>query len=86
MTLVLQATGRTYLLLVEARNELRLQLPSDAEKAVDELVASIPRVRLRQPELALACGSCGHTDSHHPSIRPLAVCNPLMSSSAGSSR
>ncbi|KAK9807280.1 hypothetical protein WJX73_007465 [Symbiochloris irregularis] len=40
----IQATGRAYLLLVEARNELRLQPPSDVEKAVDELVASIPKV------------------------------------------
>ena len=39
-----QATGRMYTLLADARNELRISLPSETVTAVDDLWASIPRV------------------------------------------
>ena len=35
-----------YTLLADARNELRLSLPSETVSAVDDLWAAIPRVRL----------------------------------------
>ena len=44
LSMCMQATGRTYLLLVDARNTLKLQLPAATEKAVDDLVAAVPRV------------------------------------------